>query len=639
MKSSLNKKSANKHTGRAAVPDAVSVKTSAQETSVDNILSQGRALFILISATVLVYANSLNGSFVFDDTKQIVNNPALRSWSNILRAFTNDVWSFQRATLNTDIPPPYYRPLFSIYLTLNYQLFGLWEPGWHLANLAVHVTATVLVYYLVRELSADRIVALLAALLFGVHPIHVESVSWISGIPDPLAALFYVPSLLWYVRYREQGERKWLFASVVAYALSILCKETPLVLPLILLGWECVQAPTKDIAANLKQTVLRLAPYAAVAAGYVALRFSVLGLITWQHPFMASVPTSTLLLTVPVVVLIYLKHLLAPFYLSLIYSPPFVAGASDWKFLLSAVLLLGAALLLLIYRKAIGAQVWLGIVLIAVPLLAVLNLRAFHNEYLIQDRYLYLSSIGFCYLLALGIARIGRRRRVHAAWIGAVVVLVFGVGTMLQNRIWNNSIPLWQRAVAHSPNSRSTHYNLGLAYLGQKQYDSALNEMLRAKQLDPDNAAVYNNLAMAQAALGQTDEAVANLETALKLDPRSLEAHNNLGALLFDKKNYEGSKREFSLVLARDSSSASARFNLARTMAALNDHAGAIREFESLLAQNPNDVAARYELGLSYAAVGRKHDAETELRRALSSDRDATRAAQMQEKLAQLNKE
>src|SRR6185503_1588006 len=109
-----------------------------------------------------------------------------------------------------------------------------------------------------------------------------------------------------------------------------------------------------------------------------------------------------------------------PFYLSLIYSPPFVTGVSDWKFLLSAVLLLGASLLLLIYRKAISAQVWLGIVLIVIPLLPVLNLRAFHNEYLIQDRYLYLSSIGFCYLLALGIAWVGGKQNFQAIWIGAV---------------------------------------------------------------------------------------------------------------------------------------------------------------------------------------------------------------------------
>lgn len=162
----------------------------------NSLLTESRALFLTIAATVLVYANSLSGAFVFDDTKQIVGNPSLHSWSNIFRAFTNDVWSFQRGTLTKDIPPPYYRPLFTIYLTLNYQLFGLWAPGWQLMNLLVHTTATVFVFYLLRRLSGDILVASLTALLFGLHPAHVESVSWISGIPDPLAALFYVPSLI-----------------------------------------------------------------------------------------------------------------------------------------------------------------------------------------------------------------------------------------------------------------------------------------------------------------------------------------------------------------------------------------------------------------------------------------------------------
>ena len=188
--------------------------------SSNTLFTESRALFLTIAATTLVYANSLSGAFVFDDTKQIAGNPSLHSWSNVLRAFTNDVWSFERGTLTTDLPPPYYRPLFTIYLTLNYQLFGLWEPGWHLMNLLVHTTATVFVYYLLRRLSGDNVVALLAALLFGLHPAHVESVSWISGIPDPLAALFYVPSLIWYVRYREEGNRKWLAASVVAFGLA-----------------------------------------------------------------------------------------------------------------------------------------------------------------------------------------------------------------------------------------------------------------------------------------------------------------------------------------------------------------------------------------------------------------------------------
>src|SRR5437764_13702208 len=189
-------------------------------SAMNDFLTDSRALFIIIAATVLVYANSLSGSFVFDDTKQIAANPAIRSWGNIARAFTSDVWAFQRGTLTKDIPPPYYRPLFTAYLTVNYQLFGPWEPGWHLMNLLVHAGATVAAYFLIKRLSGDRLIAMMAALVFGLHPAHVESVSWISGIPDPLAALFFVPSLIWYVRYRTEGEKKFLVASVIAYGLS-----------------------------------------------------------------------------------------------------------------------------------------------------------------------------------------------------------------------------------------------------------------------------------------------------------------------------------------------------------------------------------------------------------------------------------
>src|ERR1700694_365324 len=151
-----------------------SQSSAAGETPAQGVLDQSRALFLIVAATVLVYANSLSGAFVFDDTKQIAGNPALRSWGNVLRAFTSDVWSFQRGTLTKDIPPPYYRPLFTAYLTLNYKLFGLWEPGWHLMNLLVHCGATVAVFFLIKKLSGDRLIATLAALIFGLHPVHVE---------------------------------------------------------------------------------------------------------------------------------------------------------------------------------------------------------------------------------------------------------------------------------------------------------------------------------------------------------------------------------------------------------------------------------------------------------------------------------
>src|SRR6476469_1472166 len=411
----------------------------------DKIFSESRALFLTIAATILAYANSLNGAFVFDDTKQIVGNPTLKSWSSVLGAFTSDVWSFQRHTLTADVPPPYYRPLFTIYLTVNYKLFGLWEPGWHLVNLLVHTAATVLVYYLLRRLSRDKVVALLGALLFGLHPVHVESVSWISGIPDPLAALFYVPSIFWYVRYREEGDRKWLVASVAAFGLSVLCKETPLVLPLVLAAWELARMKgEKPWVDRVGEILPKLIPYAIVGGAYLLMRFTVLGRLSWKHPFMAQVPDSAIWMTVPYVFVNYLRHLIAPFKLSLIYGTSFIMSASDPRFLIPTGLLLVLAAILWVYRKKLDANLWLSLALIIAPLLPVLNLKVFHYEYIIQDRYLYLPSIGVC--------------------------------TVLQNRVWHGAGALWQRALLYAPNSWSTHYNLGLAYLNSKQNDLALQQ-------------------------------------------------------------------------------------------------------------------------------------------------------------------
>src|SRR6476659_1543952 len=564
----------------------------------DKIFSESRALFLTIAATMLVYANSLNGAFVFDDTKQIVGNPTLKSWSSVLGAFTSDVWSFQRHTLTADVPPPYYRPLFTIYLTVNYKLFGLWEPGWHLVNLLVHTAAPVLVYYLLRRLSRDKVVALLGALLFGLHPVHVESVSWISGIPDPLAALFYVPSIFWYVRYREEGDRKWLVASVAAFGLSVLCKETPLVLPLVLAALELARMKgEKPWVDRVGEILPKLIPYAIVGGAYLLMRFTVLGRLSWKHPFMAQVPDSAIWMTVPYVFVNYLRHLIAPFKLSLIYGTSFIMSAADPRFLLPVGFLLALGCVLWIYRKRLNMQLWFAIALLVAPLLPVLNLKVFHYEYIIQDRYLYLPSIGFCYLVGILIAQSTRERAPLFMALSATVLIAFGASTILQNRVWHDSVALWQRATYYSPNSWSTHYNLGLAYLGLKQYETARTELLEARGLDPTRANVQNNLALAQAGLGQTDDAIGTVKAALALDPRLLEAHNNLGALLYDKGDFGEAKTEFQNVLERDPSSNSAHFNLARTLAAMGNHVAAIGEYETLLAKEPADVAARYQLG------------------------------------------
>jgi tetratricopeptide (TPR) repeat protein len=604
------------------------------ETTTGPRLTEGRLLFLVVAAVVLVYSNSLGGRFLVDDAEQIVGNLQLRSWSNLLRAFTSDVWGFEAVTPEA-ARLPYYRPLFTAYLTSAYQLFGLWEPGWHLLNLLVHCGVTVLVFRLARRLGGDVRVAALAALLFGVHPAHVESVSWVSGIPDPLAALFYVPSLIFYARFRQEGGRRRLFYSLAAFGLSMLCKETAVVMPAFVLAWELSQGG-ESFGRRARRAALGVAPFAAVAALYLWARFAVLGMLGWQHPTMADAGASSILLTVPYVLASYFRHLVAPFNLSYYYGTNVLRDASDWRFVLPALLLCGLALALWFYRRRLTPGHLTALVLTVAPLLPVLHLKVFHREYLIQDRYLYLPSVGFCYLVALLLAGAARSRPSLAYGVAALLLVSFGASTVLQNRVWDNGVALWSRASAHAPGEWAPHYNLGLAHMDGKNPSAARAEFLEAARLNPSQARIHNNLAMAQDGAGDTEGAVLSLRRALALDAGLLEARNNLGALHFRRGEYAEAREQLGLALRQSPSSGAVRFNLARVLAAQHEHASAIKLYEAALADAPADTETRFHLGLSYAAEGRRGEAVAEIERALRGERAGARAEEMRAALDRL---
>src|SRR5262249_47618250 len=132
----------------------------------------------------------------------------------------------------------YYRPLFNVLFTMNYAIFGTKAWGWHLVNVLIHSAVTYLVFVVVRELTGWPWVALFTAGLFAVHPAHAESISWVSGITDPLMAMFVLPAFLLYLRFSRTGKRRYVLMSLTLYFGGLLCKETAVMLPIIIAWWE-----------------------------------------------------------------------------------------------------------------------------------------------------------------------------------------------------------------------------------------------------------------------------------------------------------------------------------------------------------------------------------------------------------------
>ncbi|HEX7295172.1 MAG TPA: glycosyltransferase family 39 protein, partial [Pyrinomonadaceae bacterium] len=276
----------------------------------------GRLLFLIaLVGTLAAYLNGMQHPFVFDDPTQIVNNDAVHSWRFLPQYFTSDVWQHT----DPSVGGIFYRPIFQIWLLVNYKIGGLNTVWWHATSLMLHLLVTASVFALGRLLVNDEVAAGIAALLFGLHPVHVEAVTWISGVTEPLMAIFFVASFFFYLKSKRQPHRKWLILSLVLYACALLSKETAVMLPAIIVLYRWIEpnaATNSEPHTSLRRFMngLRDAiPYIVLSLVYLAVRyFALKGLMRPLTPLSIT----TLILTWPSTVAFYVRLLVWPFGLS-----------------------------------------------------------------------------------------------------------------------------------------------------------------------------------------------------------------------------------------------------------------------------------------------------------------------------------
>lgn len=614
----------------AAAPDSVGALAFLERVSTP------RTILLICLVSFLAYANSLGGEFVFDDTDQIVENQTIRSWSSLGSAFTTHVWQFREGQGALNIPPPlpYYRPLFTVMLTVEYQLFGLWPQGWHLVSLLLHLLCAVGVFYVVLLLSGRKPVALFSALLFAVHPVHSESVSWISGMTDPLFGVFFLASFWLYLRAREAGDnagerKRLLVLSFSMFALSAFAKETALSLVLLVFGYELI-ASLGSAKARLISAARRTLPYLGVSLLYLIPRYLVLGESMWKNPQAPERPIAYTLLTLPFVICSYIAHLVWPVGLSVTYNTHFVTSAGSPRFLAPAAALGLFALVLFLYRRNVSRDVWQSLLLILVPLLPVLNLgQVSQEEYLVFDHYLYLSVAGFGYLVATGISKLGQfdkstepaasRRPGLAIAAMSLIILALGIAGSRENKSWADSYALWSNAARVSPGYWATHYNTGLALLNSKRFDKAQTTLERAAAINPAEPNVADALGRAYEGAGNISDSIVSFKRAIEINPQMFESYNNLGTVYFKNKDYALAESNFAAALRLRPETPTSRFNLGLCYSRQGRYGEATRELEQVVQMTPADAEALYELGLAYERLSRPGDAVRVLRRAKSA--------------------
>lgn len=580
----------------------------------------GGGLLILI--VFAVYWPILHGGFVFDDVVLICNSTMIHARDGLYR-----IWFTSEA--------PDYWPVTYTAWWFQWRVFGSNAAGYHVVNVAMHAVDAVLVWIVLRRLNIPG--AWPAALLFGIHPVNVTTVAWISEQKNTLSMLFYAVSVLFYLKFDEQGRRKCYILSLFAFLLALLSKTSVVTGPVVLLGcvwWKRGRIDRRDVLRSLPFFALSL------AAACVTIAQQRPGLMQTGEPDPGNLPVQ--IATACRALWFYLDKTLLPLNLMLIY-PNWTIEATQWTSYVPVVATAGCFGLLWWNRQRWGRPLLFSLGYFVVTLFPILGF--FHQAYRfshVADQWLYGAMIGVLALVSAAAVKVWRRlnvrwRRIEmVAAIAAFVAL--SLATWHRNPVFASQESLWRDTVARNPDAWMAYNNLGVAYGEKGKLDEAIQQYRRALELKPDFVDVYNNLGNVLAAQGKYDEAIENYERALRIQPLSADAHEHLAEIYWHKGKVPEAIMHWNRALKLEPDSADVLNNLAWALATTDPGQGGDPGRAVILARHACDLTDNRDptypdtLSVAEAAAGQFTDAVATAQKALDMA-DAAGQTQLAERI------
>jgi tetratricopeptide (TPR) repeat protein len=506
-----------------------------------------------------------------------------------------------------------------------YHLFGPLAYGFHLTNLVLHAATVCILFFVSVDLFENRALAWLAAGLFALHPIHSESVAWIAAVTDLQMTLFYLLGFWCYLRVARPGGGKSQRAQlgmVLCLGLGLLSKEQALTLPALATLYEHFYRDDRQ-ETTWRQKVSRYGMFWLVAVAYLVFRTQMLGAFApvLQRPDLNWTQT---ILSAFALMGQYLGKLLWPVHLNAFYvfeksttflDPRVLAGVGGS--------ILCAVVFALLWRQ--DRRVSFGILWLLATLAPVLNAQWLAAN-AFTERYLYLPSVGFCWMLAW----VGTRwwmwaREREVVWRRAMVLaltilaLLWGARIVTRNRDWNNDLTLYTSTLASEPNAWHIRNNLGYALWYRGDGAGAEREWRAALEIKPENDIVLSNLGVVYKGEKRFPEAVEYFKRALSIDPKFTDAHLHLSETYLEMGMTESAERHLRATVAISPLNIQGRNLLGELHLQRGDVAGAEEQFAKSVASRPN-AAGYHRLGDISLRRGDWETAERNYQRALSLD-------------------
>ena len=561
--------------------------------------------FFLIAVTVAVYQKVWHAGFIWDDDIYVTANPLLTAPDGLKR-----IW------LTLDSPSQYF-PLVYTTFRLEHALWGLNAAGYHWVNILLHASNALLVWILLRTLRIPG--AWLAAVIFAIHPVQVESVAWITERKNVLMGFFFLLSLLCWARFirKQQIGRWWFYAgALILYALALTSKTTACTMPaaLLLLLWLKKKPITLARAAQVAPFVLL-----GIAMGIVSIWWERYHQGTQGQVFAVSFPDRILIASRAI--WFYLEKLAWPNVLSFSYPrwPVSVANPFDYIWLGALIV---AALLIWLVRRYTGRSVevaFLYFVATLSPVLGFIMLYTFRYSW-VADHYQYLACLGPIALFAAGVDILSQRYKRVVNWTiaigGLALVYSLGMRTWKQGAIYANDETLWRATLAANPNSWLAHNNLGIRYGQSGKREEEIAEYEKAISLNPDYAEAHNNLGNALARADRAEEALQEYDRAITLHPRMSTVHGNMATLLLRLGRVDEAVSHLREQLALEPNNAAVKRSLGDLLAQENKPEEAVDNWKHALEEDPKDAETAANLGRTLAEAGQVQDGLVYLRRA-----------------------
>ena len=572
-------------------------------------------LFLIITLTILAYLPALHGGFIWDDDHYLTKNPVL-----------TEAHALRRIWFSRDSPSQYF-PLTYTSFKIERVLWGLRPFGYHLTNLLLHLANALLLWRLLARLSIPG--AWLAAGIFSLHPVQVESVAWISERKNVLMAFFFLLSLLAWVGFLDQPVKqrwRWYTMALLFYCLALFSKATACTMPaaLLLILW----LQKKPIR---RKQLIQIGPFVLLGL--------VMGLIvTWWERYHqgSSGPEFAIgflerLLIASHAIWFYAGKLICPVRLTFSY-PRWNIATNDPLAYGWLIALIGVFAVIYFVRRQVGRGPEVGLLFFIAtlsPLLGFLMLYTFRYSF-VADHYQYVASIGLIALFAATLWIITSKGGAILHWLrailGTVLLVVLAGLTSLQAKIYRNSETLWNDTLAKNPSSGMAHNNLAIELCEQGRFNEGIPHFEQALAINPDHVETEDNFANALLQMGRLDEAVAHCRKALEIKPDYASAHNTLGNTFSQMGRWDEAAAHCRKALEIKPNYAMAHNNLANALLHQKELDQAISHYRVAIELQPNLVEAHNNLGIACEEKGLPKEAITHYQKAIALKPDYAEA-------------